>query len=385
MSNRAKSELKQVGGSFEVRFNGFADLPMERDAYEISPDIMCLGHEFLVSIYPGGHRDSEDGMVTVDISAMTNKSISVLCSFSVRHSAGREVAHKETPFLLNPKKVNFVHNFASRKTLLGALVDGALVMEVMIKQADPAELQKSFIIENPFGANMLDLFNDEESADVVFEVDSKVGEHEKKETRSSKKKKLAPILFHAHRCVMKKGAPMLYELCKMGGKVCINGVKADVFGELLRYMYGQELHEDTLGANAREFIDAADRYGAVYLKLRAETEYVKTPMSTENVMDTLLYADAKNCALLKEAVMEFLVECNDDAIEKLSFDHVPGYLMKDLLKVMATRNRKEKASDGKAKGYRTMKVYELRKILHGKGLDIDGSREAMIALLEKHS
>ena len=57
------------------------------------------------------------------------------------------------------------------------------------------------------------------------------------------------------------------------------------------------------------------------LKLEAEAAYVKsTDITMDNAMDNLLYADAKNCALLKEAVMNFLAENSAEAYEKISFD-----------------------------------------------------------------
>ena len=115
---------------------------------------------------------------------------------------------------------------------------------------------------------MLEL-NDKELADVAFEVGT---EECKKEI--DKRSKLTPTLFHAHLFPIKKGAPILYELCKAGGNVRINHVKANVFGGLLRYLYGEELGEDISRENAREFINTADKYGAVHLKMRAEAEYV---------------------------------------------------------------------------------------------------------------
>jgi hypothetical protein len=56
-------------------------------------------------------------------------------------------------------------------------------------------------------------------------------------------------------------------------------------------------------------LDAADKYGVVSLKLEAEAAYVEsTKITVDNAMDNLLYADAKNCALLKEAVIDFLTD-----------------------------------------------------------------------------
>jgi hypothetical protein len=39
----------------------------------------------------------------------------------------------------------------------------------------------------------------------------------------------------------------------------------------------------------------------------------------DNVVDNLLYADAKKCALLKEVVMDFLSENSKEASKKISF------------------------------------------------------------------
>ena len=58
-------------------------------------------------------------------------------------------------------------------------------------------------------------------------------------------------------------------------------------------------------------------------------------------------------------------------MKNVSFDNVPGHLMKDLLTAVDMDD--------------SMRVSTLRKKLHEKGLAVDGSREAMIALLEENS
>ena len=123
----------------------------------------------------------------------------------------------------------------------------------------------------------------------------------------------------------------------------------------------------------------------MHLKLRAEAEYVETPLDLENAMDVLLYADAKNCALLKERVMDFLVENQEGAMKNISFDSAPGYLMKDLLAAVGAKYGKKQTSSNDGKNYDTLRVNALRRMLYDKGLDIDGSREAMIALLKDQS
>ena len=64
-------------------------------------------------------------------------------------------------------------------------------------------------------------------------------------------------------------------------------------------------------------------------KVTAENK--KSPIPFDNAIDNLLYADGKNCAILKETVMDFIAEHANEAAERLSFDDVPGSAMKDLL------------------------------------------------------
>jgi len=109
-----------------------------------------------------------------------------------------------------------------------------------------------------------------------------------------------------------------------------------------------------------------------------------TTITMDNVIDNLLYADAKNCALLKEVVMDFFAENHDEAVKKVSFDDVPGHLMKDLLVAVGMSKRGGKCNE-KEKDFDTMRINELRVKLDKMGLDVDGSREAMIVALRKSS
>ena len=83
--------------------------------------------------------------------------------------------------------------------------------------------------------------------------------------------------------------------------------------------------------------------------------------------------------------MDFVLENVDEVYEKESFENSPGHLMKDLLSAMQ-RKGAGKGDGGKSGDkYTTMKISDLRKQLHGKGLDVDVSRETMIALLKENS
>ena len=82
--------------------------------------------------------------------------------------------------------------------------------------------------------------------------------------------------------------------------------------------------------------------------------------------------------------MDFILKNHRKAPDKLSFENVPATAMKDLLAAVSR-------SRGKAKGvtsivdFSSMRVSTMRKMLHEKGLDIDGSMEMMIARLKEAS
>ena len=79
--------------------------------------------------------------------------------------------------------------------------------------------------------------------------------------------------------------------------------------------------------SAKDIIDLSDKYGVVGLKLEAEAALVtSTPVTMDNAMDNLLYAESKNLPLLKEVALDFLVENADEGIKKLSFENVPGQI-----------------------------------------------------------
>ena len=137
--------------------------------------------------------------------------------------------------------------------------------------------------------------------------------------------------------------------------------------------------------HARDIIDAADKYGVVNLKLEAEASFVVgATFSIENVMELLLYAESKNCALLKEAAMDYMMENRDEVLEKLSFtDMVPGTLVRDLLAATARREVPNNGTNVNVDiQYNALRISELRNMAHEKCLSVDGSREMLIAALK---
>ncbi|EJK68761.1 hypothetical protein THAOC_10033, partial [Thalassiosira oceanica] len=119
---------------------------------------------------------------------------------------------------------------------------------------------------------------------------------------------------------------------------------------------------------AKEIIEASDRFGIVNLKLEAEACYVDTvELTLDNIVEVVTYADSKNLALLKEHCMDFLSSANKiEVTEKVPFDSIPSYLMKDLLVAQARCETKSNVSGDLG----LMRVSELRKLAHDKGLGL---------------
>lgn len=179
----------------------------------------------------------------------------------------------------------------------------------------------------------------------------------------------------------------------MNSPIIINDIKAEVFRGLLYYIYGGEIRQESLMASGKEVIDAADKYGVVNLKLEAEVWYVhSTRITTDNVIDNLLYADAKNLALLKEAVMDYIVKNKKKVMKRVSFKEVPGDIYKDLLAAVSRvledsdeDNSDDDDEEDEEKDYASMGIGALRQKLDQRGIDIDGSRDTLIAALKKKS
>jgi len=376
-----------------VRCHGFAGLSTARGDYEESSEFTCLGHQWTLKIYPGGNASSDEGMVGLFLCNMSNKRIKIDYGFSVKYSNGNEAVHKAFKGIkFAARSNNGKVNFTRHSKILDRLVEGSLVIEVHMKLAEPAEtIPSPFIPENPACNAIQKMFMDEKSSDVVFEV-----QHlDSGESNPEKKAKISPTAFYAHRLILQTCAPQLAEMC--GGPmengssppvpISIPNVTPKIFHHILNYVYGGEMASEELEANARDIIDAADKYGVSNLKLEAEACLVNTTtINVENVMDLLLYSDSKSCALLKEAVMDFLLKNVVDVMDKVSFKDVPGEMIKDFMAAVA-RNRTSKgvdeaSSDGQIG---TMRITELRRKAHEKGLEVDGSREMLIAALKESS
>ena len=380
----------QEWATTKVHVHGFADLSAERNVPVHSSEFMAVGNPWRLRLYPGGDANSREGWVAIYLRNQSNESITLRYGFSIKDGDDKQIVNKQssTQHTFSPRGSQSSgrgwSNVAERSKLLNALVNGTLVVEVHMKSPTPIKAAlPHFIPENPFCNNMLQMFNDDESADIVFEV----GEHRSK-NNAEKVAKIAPVTLHAHSLILTACSAVLAELCESKGDpstpIEITDVSPEVFRHLLYYIYGGKIDVDDMKSHAKDIINAANRYGVATLKLEAEAFLVEgTTFTLENVMEHLIYADSMNCALLKEAAMDYIAENKTKVIGKISFNDAPGNLMNDLLTAVVRGDREEREDDNAENAeYQFTTVNELRRKSHEKGLEVDGSREMLISALK---
>ncbi len=353
-----------------------------------SPKFTCNGHQWQLEVYPGGSENAAEGKVSIFLTHLSEGTITATFIINVINFSGKIVKSIRNKEVFDGRddswgRANFISLskilYISRQPILDLY--STLTIDVYIEKIE--ESTTAFVPKNPFANILKEMFNDEDTADICFEV-STSGE---KEDNDGNKRVKTATQFYAHRLILQKRAHMLAAICgsnDSGGVVTatVNDISPHIFRHLLAYVYGGTISEKQLKKHAKDIIDAADKYSIVNLKLAAEAAYVEsTDISLDNAMDNLLYADSRNLALLKEAVMNFFADNHFEAAAHISFTDCPSHVMKDLLIAFGRKDMNGTDMDELT----TLSVTALRKKLHKMGKDVDGSREAMIESIKTHS
>ena len=380
--------------SFMFHFHDFTNLSTTRDDFILSPEFTCNGHQWILVVYPGGNSDAADGEVSIYLEHLSGGKVTASFDIKLVDKNGKTsetyTSYDEHTFpgtFTNDEDCWGWADFIPRSDILDKsknLLDSNGKLSVIVSMWEEVEEPATvFVPKNPFVKMMQGMLNDEATADVCFEVNA-VGENE---ADDGNKRARTTTSFYAHHNILQVCAPMLATICgsnDTGGVITasVSDIKPDIFSHLLSYVYGRVIPKEELKTHAKDIIDAADKYSIVNLKLEAEAAYVKfTIISLDNAMDNLLYADSRNLALLKEAVMKFLTDNHHEAVAHINFADCPGHVVKDLL-VVFSRHFKADANVDKLN---TLSVSALRKKLDKLGLEVDGSREAMIESIKSHS
>ncbi|KAK1742661.1 BTB/POZ and MATH domain-containing protein [Skeletonema marinoi] len=389
INDASVSKSTKMTQFFKFRIKKFDTLPTARN-HCVPIGFTFNGHKWILGVYPGGLGVSADGYVSIYLGLCAEVNIAITFAVALLDKFGRKkrvrrINHRfDGTGVVKKLPSSGWNDFIAHSDILDASKnilgdDDELTLVVSIEIEQPATV---FVPKHTLFKMIQGMFRDQETADVLFEV-SKMEANEDGSTKRGK----SYVHFPAHRSILQGCAPMLAALFGTSNKgelatVAVHDVKPKVFRHLLWYVYGGTVSNEALKAVAKDIIDAADKYSIVGLKLAAEAALVEsTNITVENAIDNLLYADSKNLAVLKEAVIDFLVDNGKEVSSKASFDDLPGHVVKDVL--VATARKEDKKRD--ADDIDMMRVSELRRKLHQKGLDVEGSREAMIEALKSNS
>ena len=370
-----------------------------------SPEFTCLNDLWSLQVVPeDGDLITEGGVELITESGSlfsllhkSSKTINIHYGFRVLDDDNKVSTHSfrsrnwKQDFGKNANILSWGSYFLRDSEIARARqAGGALVIEVRMKLVQPTKaVQIPFVPENPISKVIQGMFMDEKSADIMLHV--MVEDKTMSDSQIVPKPNITLVTFPAHQFILQRCSTTLGELCasardETSSPIQITGVSPDIFRHLLFYMYGGQVTNDTLETYAMEIIDAADKYGVTTLKLEAESCYVATTtISTNNVLELLLYADSKNCALLKEAAMDFIVENASEVLIKVSLKDIPAGLYSDLLAAVVRGGESKKSMNSSGiemSDLSTMRISDLRRQAHERGFDVDGSREVLIDALK---
>jgi hypothetical protein len=269
----------------------FEKLPHERHERTKSSASLCHGYKWKLTLYPGGDDQSVEDEVRLYlylrcVSAHQKK---VKTKYTIRVPSANYSRDTDEHVFCRTSKSRGYTDFLFRSDILDpsrVLVDGNLTIEVDIqvyKDESPfwepkSELNLDF---------MKVLESADQSGDVKFQVGTEV--------------------LSAHRPILEARAPELAAIAKdypSDTPIPIQGIEPSAFRSLLRFVYANDAPKaEELKNEARELLDVANRFDCKGLKLAAEAELVELGITVNTAADMIMFGDAKNCALLKEAAI----------------------------------------------------------------------------------
>jgi len=427
-----------------VRYHNFVHLPHRHGVdHTDSPSFNIHGLDWYLRIHPGGAASATtDDAVSLYLRCKTasDQNVAVQAEFSLALCRPRDGSIDylmSCPVNAFRRKRKGWPNFVTRSRLLDPTSrlldeDGTLTVVVAVQLFIDREVDFVLPATNGVGVGLSRLLKEANPACDLFNNNnnnnnkSVGGEYDGEEvspTKDTADVQFAlvvagknanegitdtEIIVNAHRLILKISAPTLAQLCEDADTpVPIFGVRPIIFRTVLDYVYGndvpdsmwaatmtndEETSSSSLKGVAIELCNAGNQFGIVGLKLLAETKILEHPgISISNFSDLILYADAKNCALLKERAIEYYVvnaraiRCHPSYVRVRESAMILDELMDALLSRPIRRSVSTMSSGGgggdEDVDYDTMGVNLLRRTLNARRLDVDGSREMLIRRL----
>ena len=374
--------LKHEIQTMEFRINDFANHNQVRGKPIKTPSIRAYGHDWILRVFPRGSPSSREDFEYVscfllyvgdnDVDDEPSTMLSFRCKDTKRATDELHVFCKDCNN--GDKRLWGYQNFLKRTDVLENYLDedGTLVIEVDIQIA---EERKNIWYPDPLQEepSLVKLYHTHEStSDITFDVDGKE--------------------FHAHKSILSVRAETLFELTndddngriRDGKIVTIFSTEADIFEQILEYVYTVKTPEIKNEGIAIKLLVAADRFGCTDLKLYIESTIVDKFLNATNAAKWLLLSDSHSCALLKEASMRLHVSDANTVMESKddwSMVVESNRLLEELFK---SNSNSISSSSNAVVDIENLDVTTLREKLVYANLEIDGCRNILIERLKRY-
>ena len=377
--------LKHEIQTMEFRINDFANHNQVRGKPIKTPSIRAYGHDWILRVFPRGSPSSREDFEYVscfllyvgdnDVDDEPSTMLSFRCKDTKRATDELHVFCKDCNN--GDKRLWGYQNFLKRTDVLENYLDkdGTLVIEVDIQIA---EERKNIWYPDPLQEepSLVKLYHTHEStSDITFDVDGKE--------------------FHAHKSILSVRAETLFELTNdddngrnRDGKILtIFSTEADIFEQILEYVYTVKTPEIKNEGIAIKLLVAADRFGCTDLKLYIESTIVDKFLNATNAAKWLLLSDSHSCALLKEASMRLHVSDANTVMESKddwSMVVESNRLLEELFKSNSNISSSSSSSSNAVVDVENLDVTTLREKLVYANLEIDGCRNILIERLKRY-
>jgi len=415
VSNQVDAERRSqvLSDPFQLRFrvNDFCDLNKDNSTEVTSPDVVHGSYSYCVIVNPA-YGESQLLKVSVRITSVEGETqafdgtVELVLHNQTLGSRNMRINSTEGCFSLKP---DVLRNHGN-----GWLSNGSLLVEAIIRTWIPAE--NAWQPKPQLSRNMAKLLHSGVGADLLFSVEGKI--------------------FKAHRVIVALSSDVLgftdtdtdtdngndNQMYIDSEPTVLNGISANVFAEILSFIYTDDITNSVWDNKALEILEAADRYNILRLKILAELEICRRGIALERVSELLIFADSHACPQLKETCLERFVESSQIVMQSPNWNLVSENptLLSELLLALSLKmsggpvvltpsstantpqkqrttlenarsqlkpispqgtltrspNRKTYFKDDKER-VKSLKVGELRKALSVLNLNVDGPREIL--------
>eukprot|EP00956_Cyclotella_meneghiniana_P007915 scaffold10506_cov26-Cyclotella_meneghiniana.AAC.1 len=286
-----------------IHFHNFLDLPdtKSEDNFVESPEFKCFGHEWRMKMWPGGNdAGGSNGCVPICIFNISEEKITLDWKLILLKADGNEDIIGGERRLFGTGSGRGIANAVSRATLLEKqseyLDKGALKIKVQMRLSNGCYHNR--IRQQLPDCSYTDIFNDDETADVAFDLKGEI--------------------LVAHKGIIKSKAYDFYVMCEGYSKespMPITDVDKFIFQIMLASLYGGEVYPEEWKKHSVSILKAASKYGFSTLKSEAELWYSRSlKFTVDNVISKFMEADGNGYVLVKAAAKKFIMEHGEEVV-----------------------------------------------------------------------